>query len=74
MSAFSPKTKAEQRVDHLSTLKRPLTEAESDELRKALHAVYARDRRQSLLAMNRAEELRLLEKLRKEALMPSPLG
>jgi hypothetical protein len=70
MSAFSPKTKAEQRLDHLTNLKRPLTNAESEELRKAMHAVYCHDRRQSLIGMQRAEELRLLDKVRAEAAQP----
>lgn len=39
-SAFVFKTLAEQRLEHLESLNRPLTDEESDELRRSLHAVY----------------------------------
>jgi hypothetical protein len=64
------KTKAEQKLEYLKGLHRPLTDRESDELRRAMHAVYERERRLGLLAMNRREELALLEQLRIEAATP----
>lgn len=39
------KTRAQQRLEWLEGLKRPLTHQESDELRRALHAVYVHQRR-----------------------------
>lgn len=39
-SAFVFKTLAAQRLEHLESLNRPLTDEESDELRRSLHAVY----------------------------------
>jgi len=44
-SAFTFKTLAEQRLEYLENLRRPLSEAESEELRRSLHAVYVRNRR-----------------------------
>jgi hypothetical protein len=46
-SAFHFKTRSEQRLEWLENLRRPLTDEESDELRKALHAIYTRNRRLS---------------------------
>jgi len=43
MNAFAPLTAAEQRVTHLEALRRPLTDEESDLLRRSLHAVYCRN-------------------------------
>ena len=45
MNAFRFKTRAEQRLEWLEGLKRPLTQDESEELQRALHAVYVRERR-----------------------------
>lgn len=69
------KTAAEQRLEWLENLNRPLTDAESDELRRALHAVYCRNRRiraeveanAPALAEHAASEARLLEKMQAEA-------
>ena len=38
-------TRAELALAHLESLKRPLTDEESDQLRRALHAVYCRNRK-----------------------------
>ena len=40
MSAFRFKTRSEQRLEYLENLRRPLTDAESEELQRCLHAVY----------------------------------
>lgn len=40
------RTKAEQRIEHLINIGRPLTDQESDELYRALHADYMRKWRQ----------------------------
>lgn len=58
------RTKAEQRVQWLEGIGRPLTDAESDDLRRALHAVYCRDRR---LIQHEKEERELLAKVEAEA-------
>lgn len=71
MSAPQLKSLAEQRVEWLEGLRRPLTDAESDDLRRALHAVYCRNRRQRALAGHRKEELKLLRRMEREALLPS---
>jgi hypothetical protein len=42
---FTYKTRSEQRLEWLKTRKRPLTDEESDELYRVLHAIYVRDRR-----------------------------
>ena len=39
------KTKSEQKLEMLQSIRRPLTDEESDELRRALHAVYVQQRR-----------------------------
>jgi hypothetical protein len=74
MSVLIIKTKSQQKLEYFETLKRPLTAEESDDLQRTMHSVYAYERTQAKLTQNRAEELKLLEKLRREALMPSPLG
>lgn len=63
-------TKAEQKLDYLKGLKRPLTDKESDELRRSMHAVYERERRLGMIVMNRREELELLDRLRAECVQP----
>lgn len=42
---FAIKTPSQQRLEWLESLKRPLTSEESDELRRAMHAVYCHQRR-----------------------------
>ena len=39
------KTRAEQKLEWLESLRRPLTDEESRELHRCLHAVYERNRR-----------------------------
>jgi hypothetical protein len=39
------KTEAQQRLEYLQGLRRELTEQESEDLRRALHATYEYDRR-----------------------------
>jgi hypothetical protein len=68
---FQYKTRAEQKLEHLSSLKRPLSDEESQDLRRSMHAVYCRRR---MLAKHRFEELQLLKKLEREAQMPSDLA
>lgn len=76
---FGPiKTRAQQRIEQLINAGRPLTEAESDELYRALHADYMkkwRDRRAArasaemggrVLDRHRDEEAGLLEKIERE--------
>lgn len=70
MTAPLLKTKAEQKLEYLSSLKRPLSDAESRDLGRSMHAVYERERRQRLMNRHRKEELTLLDKLRKEAAQP----
>lgn len=70
MSALVPKTRAQQRLEYLESLHRPLTDDESDMLRRSLHAVntygpYSKDERPILKAF-REEELRTLEKMQAE--------
>jgi len=47
MSSFMFKTLSEQRVEYLQSLQRALTDEESKQLEKALHAIYMRKRRQA---------------------------
>jgi hypothetical protein len=68
--SFVGKTVAEQKVEYFSSLRRPLTDAESDELRRAMHAAYERRRRQNLLRAHEREEQKLLRRLEAEARMP----
>ena len=70
MNAPVFKTRAEQKLEWLEGLQRPLTEKESDELRRSLHAVYCRNRRLGLLAKHREEELSVLERVEAEACQP----
>lgn len=74
MTAPLLKTKAEQRLDHLKTIKRALTEDEHDELRRAMHAVYVREHRLGTLQQHRNDEIKLLSKLHAEAKLPSRLA
>lgn len=55
MTALVIKTPSEQRLEWLESLKRPLTPKESDDLRRALHAVYSRDRNLELARKIEAE-------------------
>jgi hypothetical protein len=68
------KTRSEQRLEWLESLGRPLTDKESDELRKALHAVYCTANKREKLAQHRNEELKLLRRVRREAQLPSALA
>ncbi len=73
MSAMIPKTRAQQRLEWLESLNHPLTDDESDTLRRSLHAVYWHNRKPTgpnayLLAKARSEELVTLRKV--EAEMP----
>lgn len=43
MSSPSFKTRSEQKLEWLESLDRPLTDEESNELHRALHAVYCRN-------------------------------
>jgi hypothetical protein len=72
--SFVGKTRSEQKVEYFSTLRRPLTDAESDELRRAMHAAYEHRRRCNALEMHRIEEEKLLKRLEREARMPSDLS
>jgi hypothetical protein len=71
---FTFKTKAEQKLEWLEGVGRPLTIEESEDLRRSMHAVYERERRARHLAQHRNEELRLLKKMEREARMKSDLG
>lgn len=76
MSALIPKTRAQQRLAWLESLDRPLTDDESDMLRRSLHAVYWHNRKLTgAMAKVRAEELETLAKmqdeLRGESLVPA---
>lgn len=82
MTAPVLKTKAEQRLKRLQKLRRPLTDAESDDLRRALHATYCRERRLAksrllegewrdpILKKYDAEQAELLAMVEAEALTP----
>ena len=72
--SFPYKTRAEQRLEYLESLTRPLTDDESDDLRRSMHAVYERNRRCAILQRHRAEERKLLKKLEREAQIRSPLA
>ncbi len=76
MSALIPKTRAQQRLEYLESLNRPLTDDESDMLRRSLHAVYWYGRKATgnnsyKVAQARNEELRTLAKLEAEMQMPA---
>lgn len=64
------KTRSELALEHLESLKRPLTDEESDQLRRSLHAIYCRDRKRRLLAAHEREEAVLLAKVEEEARQP----
>lgn len=68
------KTISEQRLEWLESLERPLSDAESDELRRAMHAVYEHNRRANALKIHDDEEKALLRRLEREAEMPSDLS
>lgn len=72
MSALAYKTRAELALEHLESLKRPLTDEESDQLRRSLHAVYCRNRKHRLLYAHENEEAALLEKVQAESTLPDP--
>lgn len=63
------KTPAEQRLEYLTGLTRPLNDEESDDLRRAMHAVYCLRRRRQL-ARHRSEELETLRNVEREARQP----
>jgi hypothetical protein len=65
--SFAFKTRSEQQLEYLQGLKRPLTDQESDDLRRSMHAVYCRQR---VLKQHRAEELKLVKRLESEARTP----
>lgn len=46
MNALRIKTPSEQKLEWLESLKRPLSDEESAELQRCLHAVYCREWRQ----------------------------
>lgn len=49
------KTRAEQRLEQLEALERPLTREESDELRRCLHAIYVRNWRLTQSVIGRVD-------------------
>jgi hypothetical protein len=63
------KTRAEQRLAHIEGLKRPLTDAESEELHRCLHAIYVRNLRNRVLAKHEEEEAELYRKVEAESRM-----
>lgn len=78
MNIHVTKTRSEQRIDQLVNAGRPLTDEESEELYRALHADYMHkwraararsDRRARDLTLSEPllNQQRLLEKLREEA-------
>jgi hypothetical protein len=50
VTAFRWKTRSQQRLEWLESLNRPLSENESDELRRALHATYVHEQRRKVAA------------------------
>lgn len=66
MSALVPKTRAQQRLEWLESLNRPLTDGESDMLRRSLHAGYMTRWNANRLASIRRDELKLLAKIEAE--------
>ena len=74
MKAPAFKTRSEQKLEWLESLDRPLTDEESDELRRSLHAVYCMNRRARALSLHRSEELALLGEVEREARMRSELA
>lgn len=71
MKATAFKTRSELALEHLESLKRPLTDEESDQLRRSLHAVYCCNRRR-FLADHEREEAVLLAKVEAESTLPDP--
>lgn len=69
MNALLIKTPAEQKLEWFGGLKRPLTDEESEELQRSLHAKYVRDWRLARLARTEREAANaaLLEYTRLEA-------
>lgn len=67
MSAPALKSKSEQKLEWLESLGRPLSDEESVELRRCLHAVYCRnwrlERERKALKQHKAEERALLAKV-----------
>lgn len=61
------KTRSELKLEHLERIGRPLTDKESDELRRALHATYCLNRKRRLLAAHEREEAKLLAKVEVES-------
>ncbi len=70
MNAPAFKTRAEQKLEWLESIGRPLTGEESDELRRSLHAVYCRERRFRLLAMHEKEQRSLYQRVLAESQEP----
>lgn len=70
MNTPAYKTRSELSLEHLESLRRPLTDEESDQLRRSLHAVYCRNRRHRILDQHRNEERALLAKVEQEARQP----
>lgn len=70
MNAPRIKTKAEQRLEWLESLHRPLTDEESEELRRSLHAVYCSERRRRMLAMHEKEQRTLYQRVLAESQQP----
>lgn len=76
------KTKSEQAIEQLESLGRPLTDDESRQLERAMHAVYERNRRLSramvlereikgqVLDRHREEEAEILRAVEAEAELP----
>ncbi len=72
---LTTKTRSQQRIEQLINAGRPLTQAEGDELQRALHADYMRKWRLAMaenevtrhdLAISKLEEANLLARLRLE--------
>lgn len=79
MNREATKTRSEQRIEQLINCGRPLSDQESDELYRALHADYMRkwrlaraasEHRRLDLEMSRPHAEALLDKLREEATLP----
>lgn len=74
--SFQAKTRAEQKLDHLQSLDRPLSAAEKAEIDRCIHAIYMREWRYRKaseevrtipLIQARREELETLDKVLAEA-------
>jgi hypothetical protein len=70
MNAPVFKTRSEQKLEWLEHLGRPLTDQESDELRRSLHAVYCHERRVRMLAMHEKEQRSLYQRVLAESQEP----